>query len=166
MVDGIDKYTQTFQDRLLDRKKLFVSEKKFTFSDTALQDNLVIRNPSGSSIETVIFSIEADIDLASTTTQLNQVLLQTKINPVFSAVGTAVATRNLSVGQSDTTTTEVYHTPTVTDNGDILQRTIGINSETNIPSPIRLKAGEDLLIRLAVNDSDNDVLVNIIFGEE
>jgi len=166
MGDTLDKLTQSLQDRFLDRGKLYVAERKFTFSNTSLKDCLVIRNPSGSGTEVIIFSIETSIDLTAVATQLNQVLLQIKINPVFSSVGTAVNTRNLSIGKSNTTKTEAYHDPTVTDNGNILQRAIGINKASNIPSPIRLQPDKDLLVRLAVNDATNSILVNVIFGEE
>ncbi len=163
--DVVDKYGQTFQERLIARHQLYVAEKKFSFSNTSLTDVLVIRNPSSNTKAIIIFSIEADLDLKVVTQQLNQVLMQTKGSPIFSAVGTAMTTRNLAVGYSDTTKTEVYHTPTVTNTGHVLQRTIAINGETNVPSPLSLKPGKDLLVRLAVNDADNDVLVNVIFGE-
>jgi len=46
MTDQLDKFTQTFPERLLDHSKLYIIEKKFTFSDTNLKNILVIRNPS------------------------------------------------------------------------------------------------------------------------
>lgn len=157
----------TVLDILLAKEKLFSLGKNFTFSGTSFEKKVLIKNPSASAINMVIFRIAAMPNINATTSQLNSFDLRIRKNPTITTDGTAINERNCVLGASDTTGINSYSDPTISGTGGtIITRVISINQETLFNFPIILTPGNNLLIELAVNDSNNGIYFQAIYGEE
>ncbi len=157
--------TETTKENCLRADKLYNCSFLVTFSSTSLVDRVLITNPSGSGVVVTIFDLNVSLNLASKTSQLNQIRAKVFKGPTITANGSARTVRNLNIGNSEVTETKVYEEPTISASGTLMFQETAINGTIKV-SPLRLPPNTTLLIELGVNDADNDGIVNLTMCEE
>jgi len=155
----------TLRQQFVRRGKVYSNVGSHTFSGTSNEEKLIIRNISTSGVNAFIFEISVFIDVAATTSQLNQLSVFIFRNPTITSVGTLQTTRNQKSGASDTSHISIYKDPTISAASIIVSGGTGINAIATT-NDLELEPGDDLLIRMSVNDSNNDAFVRLVWAED
>lgn len=146
--------------------KLFHVNDTNAFSNTNLQSKMLIRNPAGSTVNLLIFRLDVGLTPGQKTSQINSVKVRIRRNPVFSSDGSALTINNLIFNDAGPAHALVFENPTTTNTGITVQRLIGINSAHAKAVPFIIKPGNDVLVSIRINDTDNDTYINLTFAEE
>lgn len=163
--EQIEQSVPTLQEQFLRRGKLFSTVRALSFTGTTVEDKILIRNPSGSGVNLILFDIQIVLSLAATTPQMNQMIGYLYRGPTITANGTSLTPRNMKSGQSDTVQSNWYSSPTISARGVLITGADGINATARIPVTI-LEPNNDYLISVQVNDSANGGYAGIIFAED
>jgi len=164
--EQLEQRVPTLEEHFLRRDLLYCAPATLSFSGTGWLDKILIRNPSDSGKNIIVFMTKAYLDLAATTNQLNAINCRVFKGPTITADGTTVNTRNLTVGGSNTTQLEVYSDPTISVNGQALFRCAAINNGVDLCTPFKIEPNNEVLIQLQVNDANNGAWFNIFWAED
>lgn len=161
----IETHTDNLKQHYLRRNTLYNAVDTVSFVSTSFISKMLIRNPSGSGVNAILFDISAYLVLGATTSQLNQINMRVRKNPTVTTVGTAMVEHNMSVDQADAPNVQITKSPTISATGTIMYRKVGINTPIHV-EPLILAPGEDLLIQLAVNTTANTAYIQVTFAED
>lgn len=165
LVEKLEQKAPTLQEHFLRRGLLYASFDAHTFSGATYENKVLLRNPSGSGVNCIFFFMDAFFDLAATTSQLNQVFMEIRRDPTWSATGAARATVNRRAGSSDTTNLLVNNNPTITALGTIVGGYGDIN-KTASEKGLILTPNTTYLIRLRVNVTANSIITRVVWAED
>lgn len=154
-------------EHFLRRGKLFHALEVISFTGTTLEQEMLIRNPVSSGVNLIIFKIEAVLDIAATTNQLNQIVLDVRKNPTVSATGGAITSSgNKKSGSSNSHQAQLFGQPTFTGaNTDTIMGDLQINRPAILKNII-LEPGNDLAVRCRANDAANSGFIMVEWAED
>jgi len=156
---------ESLKEHYLRRGVLYAAIEAMTFSGTSLEQKLLIRNGGASGINAIIFEVTGMLDIAATTSQLNQIVVDIRRNPTVTTTGTAVTSSgNRKSGSSDSHALQLFGQPTVT-GGSAITGEICINTVAKT-GPFFLEPGDDLVVSCRVNDASNSGFLQIIWAED
>lgn len=146
------------------RKRLFVSRANVTLSNGNYKRKFLFRNPSAANINAICLGIWITPDLAAATSQLNQIDARLHHQTTVTDNGSSIGEKNLWLGEADANCRATYD-PTCSNNGTAISERSAINNTIHFPGFI-LSSGDNILLRLRVNDANNGAFITIIWAED
>lgn len=140
---------------LLENGQLFIST--LARNSTAAPENICLFVAGAAGVRT--FRLEVSINATNP-------LFELYLNPTVSANGTALSSVNLNRGSATISTGALHDAPTVTTLGTLFQGfMIGTERSRIVELPIRLQAGDRVLLRRVLTGAGNELRISVRWGE-